>query len=156
LVPIADRAYNYYRRNAFIGIMPWTSEDTKDVFKKVIGGLIAAAVVAIGYAVIEGMEWFYAASLSAVLLVLVIVLLWRMKKSAEPGEAVPSRTSSPVVQPLAAMERQEDQEPRQVAQEATRDEPREMETHHKSLKKIAKADQKKHKKEAKAEKKLED
>jgi ABC-type transport system involved in cytochrome bd biosynthesis fused ATPase/permease subunit len=153
---MGDWAYNYYGMNAFVGAMPWTSEDSKDVFKKVIGGLIAAAVVAIGYAVIEEMEWFYAVSLSAFLLVLVTVLLWWMKKSAEPGEAAPKCTSAPLAQSFSTGERQAGQEHRQVAQEVTRDEPREEETHHKSLKKIAKADQKKRKKEAKAEKKREE
>lgn len=48
-----DGAYSYYGMSAFIVLMPWTGEDTKDVFKKVIGGLIAAAVVAMGYALVE-------------------------------------------------------------------------------------------------------
>ena len=132
--------------------MPWTGEDTKDVFKKVLGGLIAAAVITLGYAVIEEMPWYFAALLGVGLIVLVLLLVWRLssQRATEAGidekpvddgsahsapvepsssETVPARGPSPV-----------EEAPIKDAKE-------------KALKKIAKAEQKRLKKEAKAKKK---
>ena len=68
--------------------MPWTGEDTKDVFKKVLGGLIAGAVIALGYAVIEEMPWYFAALLGLGLIVLVLLLVWRLSSQKVTKAAI--------------------------------------------------------------------
>ncbi len=134
--------------------MPWTGEDTKDVFKKVIGGLIAAAVLGIGYTLIERAEWYYAAALSALLVVLLLILLTRLSRQAapsiEPSSADTRSSSLPVhetdvgetrVSPPAASTRSDGT--------ADRDD---VVADGKTLKKEIKAEQKRRKKEAKARK----
>lgn len=141
--------------NAFIVTMPWTGEDTKDVFKKVLGGLIAAAVIAIGYALVEEMAWYYAAALATVLLVLVVLLAWRMRGAADTGEERQEHTPAPAAQPSTGVRHEDVPEPRQSARGAASEVIREGTVDDKSRKKIAKAEQKRLKKEAKAEKKRE-
>jgi hypothetical protein len=58
--------------------MPWTDEDTKDVLKKVLGGLIAAAIVAIIYAILEEMPWYVAFLLGMALVILILIAIWRL------------------------------------------------------------------------------
>ena len=132
--------------------MPWTGEDTKDVFKKVLGGLIAAAVIALGYAVIEEMPWYFAVLLGIGLLVLVLLLVWRLtsQKSTEAvidekpvdGGSARAAPVEPVSSEAVATQRPSPEE------EANANEAKE-----KVLKKTAKAEQKRLKKEAKAKKK---
>ena len=132
--------------------MPWTGEDTKDVFKKVLGGLIAAAVIALGYAVIEEMPWYFAALIGFGLLALVLLLVWRLssQKTTEAGiDDKPDDGRSAHTAPV---------EP--VSSEAVaahvpspEEEASVKEAGEKALKKIAKAEQKRLKKEAKAKKK---
>ncbi len=142
--------------SAFIVLMPWTGEDTKDVFKKVIGGLIAAAVVAMGYALVEEMEWYFAAVLGTLLIMLVVLLVWRVARSTDRVEGRKTDEPSQVANPAIASHQPERSEAPPVVQEAVFEEPREQTVDHKSQKKIAKAEQKRRKKEAKAEKKREE
>lgn len=58
--------------------MPWTDEDTKDVLKKVLGGLIAAAILAIIYAILEDMPWYVALLLGIGLVILILIAIWRL------------------------------------------------------------------------------
>lgn len=122
--------------------MPWTGEDTKDVFKKVIGGLIAAAVLAMAYAIVESAEWYYSAALAVLLVVLVLLMISRFSRRtpAEGGTSVvdsgghgQSGLPSPV------------EKPRSPSEEMTTSSSEE-----KASKKAAKAEQKRRKKEAKA------
>jgi predicted lipid-binding transport protein (Tim44 family) len=80
--------------------MPWTGEDTKDVFKKVIGGLIAAAVLGIAYTLMERAEWYYAAALTALLVLLLLLLLTILSRQAasrvEPSAIDTEESSLPV------------------------------------------------------------
>lgn len=80
--------------------MPWTGEDTKDVLKKVIGGLIAAAVLAIAYALMERAEWYYAAALTALLVLLLLLLLTILSRqtasSVEPSATDTRNSSLPI------------------------------------------------------------
>lgn len=80
--------------------MPWTGEDTKDVFKKVIGGLIAAAVLAIAYTLMERAEWYYAAALTALLVLLLLLLLTILIRQAasrvEPSATDTRNSSLPI------------------------------------------------------------
>ena len=133
--------------------MPWTGEDTKDVFKKVIGGLIAAAVVAMGYAVMEDMPWYFAASLGVGLVVLVLLLVWRLsaQKAPEAKPVEPSADDSKArvssTEPASTSEHAPERAP------SPEEKAGEKEAESKALKKIAKAEQKRLKKEAKAKKK---
>ena len=132
--------------------MPWTGEDTKDVFKKVLGGLIAAAVITLGYAVIEEMPWYFAALLGVGLIVLILLLVWRLssQKGTEAGiDEKPVDDGSAHATPVEASS--SEAVPAQVpsSEEGTSGKQAEE----KALKKIAKAEQKRLKKEAKAKKK---
>ncbi|UCE80466.1 MAG: hypothetical protein JSV94_04720 [Methanobacteriota archaeon] len=122
--------------------MAWTGEDTKDVFKKVLGGLIAAAVVAMAYALIEQMRWYFAAFLAVGLLVLVLLLVWRLNAHRASQEKTPARPAGNSAT-VAHVEVSDSSE------ERTFEEEFEM----KVLKKATKIDQKRLKKEAKAERK---
>ena len=132
--------------------MPWTGEDTKDVFKKVIGGLIAAAVLAIAYTLMERAEWYYAAALTALLVLLLLLLLTILSRQAassvEPSAIDTEESSLPV---------------RETDVGETRAPPPAVSTHSdgpvgpddfvadgKARKKEIKAEQKRRKKEAKA------
>ena len=135
--------------------MPWTGEDTKDVLKKVIGGFIAAAVLAMPYALMERAEWYYAAALTALLVLLLLLLLTILSRKAasrvEPSAIDARNPSLPVHEantgetrapPHAAATRSE--EP------AGRDD---VVADGKALKKEIKAEQKRRKKDAKAQEK---
>ena len=132
--------------------MPWTGEDTKDVFKKVLGGLIAAAVITLGYALIEEMPWYFAALIGFGLLVLVLILIWKLssQKAAEAGV-----DEKPVDQGAARAAPIEPASSEAVAANGPSpvEEADVKEAREKALKKIAKAEQKRLKKEAKAKKK---
>lgn len=135
--------------------MSWTREDTKDVFKKVLGGLIAAAVIAIVYAVVEEMPWYYSALLGLGLLALVFLLIWRMGalRKPAPGPSVPT-FRHPKKATEAELTQAPSTPPAPMVQPS--DEPRQKDSDEKVLKKLAKAEQKRRKKEAKAQKKSED
>ena len=126
--------------------MQWTGEDTKDVFKKVIGGLIAAAVLAFVYAIVERAEWYYAAATGIVLIVLVFVLVFRFsRQSAARVERAQAAEPPPV-------------EPQQTQHSATipavpSDDVEGRSDDDKVMKKAIKAEQKRRKKEAKARQK---
>lgn len=135
--------------------MPWTGEDTKDVLKKVMGGLIAAAVLAIAYAFMEQAEWYYAAALTALLVLLLLLLLTILSRQAdssvEPSSTDPRDTPLPVHEtdvgetcapPLTASARLEKPAGRH-----------DVVADGKALKKEIKAEQKRRKKDAKAQEK---
>jgi signal transduction histidine kinase len=136
--------------------MPWTGEDTKDVFKKVIGGLLAAAILAMVYAIVEKAEWYYAATVAIVLVVLVIVLVVRLMRPARPeGEMLTAAkdgsvgVSSDTPSPGEVRHASEiGESPAGVS--APRDDSSRDE---KVLKKAFKAEEKRRKKEAKAREK---
>ena len=132
--------------------MPWTGEDTKDVFKKVIGGLIAAAVLAIAYTLMERAEWYYAAALTALLVLLLLLLLTILSRQAasriEPP-AIDTRNSS---LPVRETDVGETRAPPPAASTHS-DRPADRDdvvANDKALKKEVKAEQKRRKKEAKA------
>ncbi|MCJ7488644.1 MAG: hypothetical protein MUO87_00650 [Thermoplasmata archaeon] len=132
--------------------MPWTGEDTKDVLKKVIGGLIAAAVLAIAYALMERAEWYYAATLTALLVLLLLLLLTILSRqtasSVEPS-AIDARNSS---HPIHETDVGETRTPPPAASTHS-EEPVDRDdvvADGKALKKEIKAEQKRRKKEAKA------
>ncbi len=137
--------------------MPWTGEDTKDVLKKVIGGLIAAAVLAIAYALMEQAEWYYAAALVAMLVLLLLLLLTTLSRKAsstvEPSVTDTRDSSAPIqganvdearAHPLATSTHSEEPTGRD-----------DVVADGKTLKKEIKAEQKRRKKEAKAREKEE-
>ena len=132
--------------------MPWTGEDTKDVFKKVIGGLIAAAVLAIAYTLMERAEWYYAAALTALLVLLLLLLLTVLSRqtssSVEPS-ATDTRNSSLPVQETDVGETRASHPVASTHPEGSvgRDD---AVSDGKALKKEIKAEQKRRKKEAKA------
>lgn len=137
---------------AFAIAMPWTEEDTKDVFKKVLGGLIAAAVIAMVYAFIEQMPWYYAAFLGVGLFVLVLLLVRRLSASrvSDKEASEPSARDSSL---SVAYEKSADSaEARSAPPPPSSERLRGKEPDGKVLKKMAKAEQKRLKKEAKAEK----
>jgi hypothetical protein len=127
--------------------MPWTGEDTKDVFKKVIGGLVAAAILAMVYAIVERVEWYYAAATAAILIALVILLILRLAGPARPAadKAAVSEDRLPASQePVrSAAAPPDSQEKVGTASD-----------NEKVLKKAVKAEQKRLKKEAKAREKV--
>lgn len=144
--------------------MPWTDEDTKDVLKKVLGGLIAASILAIIYAVLEDMPWYVAISLGLALVVLIVVAVWRLSRS-EPvtGEsATGSAYSGPREHPGELHRPEARSETAQVAEplpgidwatapsSPAGDIP---ESEEKAVKKAVKAEQKRRKKEAKSQEK---
>ncbi|MGB2581954.1 MAG: hypothetical protein WBD03_05745 [Thermoplasmata archaeon] len=133
--------------------MPWTGEDTKDVLKKVIGGLIAAAVLAIAYALMERAEWYYAAALTALLVLLLLLLLAILSRKAastvEPSTTGTRNSSLPIQEtdvgeirtppPVASAHSEEPVDRDNVVSDG------------KTMKKEIKAEQKRRKKEAKAQ-----
>ena len=133
--------------------MPWTGEDTKDVFKKVLGGLIAAAVIALAYSLMEQMPWYFAAFLGIGLLIMVVLLVWKLgpqktrwttaDESPSDIRTVQANRGEP---DLAHETESAHASPSDELQPA-------KETDSKALKKIAKAEQKRLKKEAKVRKK---
>jgi len=132
--------------------MPWTGEDTKDVLKKMIGGLIAAAVLAIAYALMERAEWYYAAALTALLvllLVLLLTILSRQSASSVESSATDSRNSSP---PGHGTDASETCAPSPIVSSRSEGSPvrDDVVADGKALKKAIKAEQKRRKKEAKA------
>lgn len=134
--------------------MPWTEEDTKDVLKKVLGGVIAAAILAMAYAIYERMEWYVSAALGIVLVLLIIagvsLLGGRGRTRPEvtlpgPGGVQRDSASAPVPgtpSPDHAVSRSDGQPPSVVT-----------EVDEKVAKKAAKSDYKRKKKEAKAREK---
>jgi len=133
--------------------MPWTGEDTKDVLKKVIGGLIAAAVLAIAYALMERAEWYYAAALTALLVLLLVILLTilsRQSASSVESSATDSRNLSP---PVHGTDVGETCAPPPVVSSRSDGPPARagVIADGKALKKEIKAEQKRRKKEAKAQ-----
>ena len=144
--------------------MPWTGEDTKDVLKKVLGGLIAAAILAIVYAIVEESQWYVALFLGVVLFILIMVVIWRLG-SSRPASTVapPSETRSEDHERKAEMPEPATQvihhspEPRQKVDETRpSDEPGDhilSEAQEKAAKKAAKAEEKRLKKEAKSREK---
>ncbi|UCE45011.1 MAG: hypothetical protein JSU93_06375 [Methanobacteriota archaeon] len=133
--------------------MPWTGEDTKDVFKKVLGGLIAAAVITLAYAVMEQMQWYFAAFLGIGLLILVVLLVWKLVPQKARGATV-DESPSDIRAAQAHLGEPDPAHEAEPARPSPSDElPLAMETDSKALKKIAKAEQKRLKKEAKARKK---
>ncbi len=133
--------------------MPWTGEDTKDVFKKVIGGLIAAAVLAIAYTLMERAEWYYAAALTALLVLLLLLLLTilsRQTASSVESSVTDTRNSS---LPVHETDVGETRAPPPVAS-AHSEEPVDRDdvvSDGKTMKKEIKAEQKRRKKKAKAQ-----
>ncbi|MDH3364473.1 MAG: hypothetical protein OEM29_00470 [Thermoplasmata archaeon] len=133
--------------------MPWTGEDTKDVFKKVLGGLIAAAVIAIIYAVMEPKPWYLLTFLGVGLFVLVLLLAWRLIAARVTDEEA-SEPSARDSQLSVAYEKPVDSAEKRPAPQAPPSElPRVKEPDSKAVKKKAKAEEKRLKKEAKAEQK---
>jgi len=133
--------------------MPWTGEDSKDVLKKAIGGLIAAAVLAIAYALMERAEWYYAAALTALLvllLVLLLTILSRQSASSVKSSATDSRNSS---HPGHGTDVSETCAPPPAASTRSDGPPArdDVVADGKALKKEIKAEQKRRKKEAKAQ-----
>ena len=126
--------------------MQWTGEDTKDVFKKVIGGLIAAAVLALVYAIVERAEWYYAAATGIVLIVLVFVLVFRFSRQSATRVERPQTAEPPPVEP---------QQPQHsaTAPSVPSDAVERRSDDEKVMKKAIKAEQKRRKKEAKAREK---
>ena len=129
--------------------MPWTGEDTKDVFKKVIGGLLAAAILALVYAIVERVEWYYAAAIATVLVILVFLLILRFARSSTPLVEEP-RTAD--AQRAASEQPSRSPTPPGASSEI----PETKSDDEKVLKKAIKAEQKKRKKEAKAREKDDD
>ena len=133
--------------------MPWTGEDTKDVFKKVLGGLIAAAVIAFAYAVMEQMPWYFAAFLGVGLLILVVLLVWKLVPQKTRGMTVDEPPSDIRAAQAHRGERDSAREAESAQISPSNEPPLAKETDSKALKKIAKAEQKRLKKDAKARKK---
>ena len=145
--------------------MPWTGEDTKDVLKKVIGGLIAAAILAIVYAIVEESEWYVALLLGAVLFILILVAIWRL------GSSRPSATHAPPSETRPEVEERKTERPPEPAPEASSSSMGPMqsvgetrpsessgdhpssEAQQKAAKRAAKAEEKRLKKEAKSREK---
>ena len=127
--------------------MPWTGEDTKDVFKKVIGGLLAAAILALVYAIVERVEWYYAAAIATVLVILVFLLILRFARSSIPHQVETPRTAE--TQPAVSEQPQRGSTGSVVPSEA----PEAKSDDEKVLKKAIKAEQKRRKKESKAKEK---
>jgi hypothetical protein len=133
--------------------MPWTGEDTKDVFKKVIGGLIAAALLAMAYAMVESVEWYYSAALAVLLIVLVFLLITRFARSTSSPGDVPTRgAGAPVIREQDSSSSQASSEV--LSEPLTSPVPGEdASCAEKAKKKAAKAEYKRRKKEAKTQEK---
>ncbi len=127
--------------------MPWTDEDTKDVLKKVLGGLIAASILAIIYAVLEDMPWYVAISLGIALVALIVVVVWRLGRS-EPVTREGAVGSAP---PGPREDLGEPHHPEAGSESARAGDIAESEE--KAVKKAVKAEQKRRKKEAKSREK---
>ena len=123
--------------------MPWTGDDTKDVFKKVLGGLIAASILSIVYAVVEKAEWYYAAILGLLLVTLIAVLVVSLGRPRRSADLPPP----PGKEAAAAIENA-DHEAAPKASESRSEEASSADS--KVLKKALKAEQKRRKKEAKS------
>ncbi|UCE91050.1 MAG: hypothetical protein JSV90_06410 [Methanobacteriota archaeon] len=137
--------------------MPWTGEDTKDVLKKVLGGLIAAAILAMVYALLEDSPWYVALSLGVVLVILILVTIWRLRRI--PSVAADASAAN---RPSEALEPPADAGPSSALTKSSGDAqpPSSSDDHplsdagQKAAKKAAKAEQKRLKKEAKSREKL--
>jgi predicted lipid-binding transport protein (Tim44 family) len=132
--------------------MVWTGEDTKDVFKKILGGLIAAAILAMVYALVERVEWYYAGALAVLLVVLVFALFLRLARPAHPGERPAATQDGTLVlpEPRSSSESARTTSGRMPEQSSEPSHQASPLGDEKILKKAVKAEQKRRKKEAKA------
>jgi predicted lipid-binding transport protein (Tim44 family) len=136
--------------------MPWTGEDTKDVFKKILGGLIAAAILAMVYAVIGRVEWYYSAALGAFLVatVLLLVSLYARRSQVAEGPSAGVRGASTLSATNVHGEEISESQPASCVSLDKPGYPRPSSPDDsKAMKKTVKAEQKRQKKEAKTRKK---
>ena len=145
--------------------MPWTGDDTKDVLKKVLGGLIAAAILAIVYAIVEESEWYVALLLGVVLFVLILVVIWRLGSSRPAATAIPpsetrsgndEREAERLPEPTTEVSRSSPMSKQDVGETRPSDSSEgriSSEAQQKAAKKARKAEEKRLKKEAKSKEK---
>ena len=143
--------------------MAWTDDDTKDVLKKVLGALIAAAILAMVYAILEEMPWYVAMSLGLGLIALIAIAVWRLGRQQTANAPAKGAFKPDHREPLGALEDAQARseiadvsEPRRDIDRSADNRMREeavAEYVEKAAKKAAKAEQKQLKKEAKSREK---